>query len=302
MSGQRYLVCVLVCAAVVNWVACPKASAAAPVLVLRSRAALPYDEAIAAFVAAWKTNPRTAEVRQETLPVTNWPAAVNPAAVVAVGTEALQWAQARGWSPVVFCMVANPPVASPTVHGISLNVPVPLQFQELHRLLPQAKRVGVLYDPAKSAAAVAEAEAAAQSLGLTLVKQPVATETDLPAATAWIAGRIDVLWAPVDATVFNAKGAAFVIRQLLQRKVPVMGFSENMVKAGALLAPRVNYAATGRQAAELLGVILSGHGPRPVSTQPPGEFEMVVNRHISRLIGRPVEPALDQRIIFVGED
>src|SRR5213593_1305414 len=213
-------------------------------LVLQSRESSQYKEAVDGFMDEWKTEPATWEVQRRMLTDGGVPDAPS-AVVVAVGTEAAQWAVQHTTGTVVFCMVANArqnllaPLSTSDrgrVAGVTLNVPAKTQFEALHELLPDAKRVGVLFDPRKSAATIEEARAAAAALGLEVVTREVAGEAALPEATVWIARRIDVLWTTVDSTVFNSRSAQFVLTEMLKRKIPVMGFSENMVKAGALLA------------------------------------------------------------------
>jgi ABC-type uncharacterized transport system substrate-binding protein len=234
-----------------------------------------------------------------------------PVAVVAVGTEAARWALEHTTGPVVFSMVANARqnlLASlgendrRRAWGVSLNVPVKIQFQEIRELMPGVRRIGVIYDPKKSPLAIEEAESAAADLAIDLVTRQVDGEASLPEATAWISPRIDVLWAPIDATVFTARNAQFVLMQMLQRKVPVFGFSGNMVKAGALAAPRVDYTAVGRQTAELLASVLDGTSPPGGTVQPPKVHDIVINQRISRLIGKPIASSPTVRVSFINEE
>jgi ABC-type uncharacterized transport system substrate-binding protein len=124
----------------------------------------------------------------------------------------------------------------------------------------------------------------------------------LPEAVAWIASRVDVLWAPVDSTVFNSQSASFVLQQMLLRKVPVVGFSENMVKAGALLATRVGYVAVGRQTAGLLQKLLAGRVPPGATLEAPGQFELVANGRVNKLLSNPIADAARSRVSFIRED
>ena len=160
----------------------------------------------------------------------------------------------------------------------------------------------MIYDPKKSALAISEAKSAAADMAIDLVTRQVDDEASLPEATAWIGPRIDVLWAPVDATVFRARNAQFVLMQMLQRKVPVFGFSANMVKAGALAAPRVDYRAMGRQTAELLASVLDSTSPPGGTVQPPKVYDIVVNQRIGRLIGKPIASSPTLRISFIDEE
>lgn len=296
------------------------AVAAEAVLLLKSRDLAPFDQAADGFAQQWKQLAPGCEIVQRTLVESAPDGGLSPAAVakplavvavVAVGTEAARWALRHTDRPVVFCMVGNARQSlldglskhdRDRVTGVLLNIPARAQFELLRGVMPDAKKIGVIFDPQKSAAAVREAAAAAAELGMELVTREVASEAALAGATAWIAPRIDALWAPVDSTVFNSRSAQFVLLQMLQHKVPVLGFSENMVKAGALLAPRVNYGAVGRQTAELLAAALKASAPAAVDLQPPRTFDLVVNGHVSRVVGKHIVSTAQQPVSVINED
>ncbi len=281
-------------------------SAGEVVLLLKSRDVPQYAEAARGFVEKWKAQNSEVEVLQRTLPANAADTTLDsfsartPLAVVAVGTEATRWAIKNTAGPVVFCMVANPQTTVMAglgeedrrrVAGVSLNVPVKKQFLLVRELMPKVRKIGVIFDPEKSSGTVEEARLVADELGLELITQEVAGESALPGAVDLIASRIDLLWAPVDGTVFNSRNAQFVLSEMLRRKIPVMGFSENMVKAGALLAPRVSYASLGRQTADLLHTALQAN-PSPGGTiQQPANFDFVVNGRVCELLGRPIKPS-----------
>jgi putative tryptophan/tyrosine transport system substrate-binding protein len=286
------------------------------ILVLKSRNLSPYETAVKGFIRQWKVYDSPAKVRVQTLDdssVTSdklFGAGGPPIAVVAVGTDAARWAIKNTSGPVVFCMVANAQqnvlegldaAAVTRVTGVTLDIPAKTQLSELKTVLPWVKRVGVLYDPRKSGAAVTEAAQAASELGLELVTQEVAAESSLPEATGSIAPRIDLLWAPVDSTVFNSRSTQFVLTEMLKRRVPVMGFSENMVKAGALLAPRVSYAAIGEQTADLLQAVLVGARPKHRPVQSPQIFDVVVNARVLRLVDKPMPESSIHKVSMFDE-
>ena len=293
------------------------ALAAEQILVLKSRDLPQFEQAVAGFLQAWKQLAPDSSVQQRTLSASARESDLLPGpnseqvAVVAVGTEAARWAVAHTELPVVFCMVLNArenlltglsDAASKRVAGVTLNVPLKAQFEALHEVLPKARRIGIIFDPKNSAAIVQEAADAAKSLGLELVTREVAKESELSAATAWIGRRIDVLWAPMDTTVFNSRSVQFVLLQMLQHQVPVVGFSENMVKAGALLAPRVDYQAVGQQTAGLLQTVLKAGMPPTPAMQPPQQFDLVANARVNRMVGKPLVPSARPTVNFINED
>jgi len=288
------------------------------ILLLKSRDSPQYNEAVNGFIQEWTVHGSGAAIQTRLL--TDWtndvgrvPMDTNarPLAIVAVGTDATRWAITNSTAPVVFCMVANAqqsviadltPVNEARVHGVSLDIPAQTQLRRMLGVLPKVKRVGVLYDPKKSATAVEEMKQAAAELGLEVVDQKVDGQSSLPEETALIVSRIDLLWAPVDSTVFNSRSAQFVLTQMLQHKVPVMGFSENMVKAGALLAPRVDYEAIGRQTAELCRTTSNRRKPSHEPVQPPQDFQIVVNGRVLGLLGNPIQQAAIRQVSIINNE
>ena len=305
-------------AGVIGLLGTPFVRAGDTILLLKSRDLAQYNAAAKGFREAWKTSPSSLEVRELNLngppgdPNTlRAPPTERPLAIITIGTEATYWAITNSTAPVVFCMVANAQQSvmadlnsrdKPRVHGVSLDIPARTQLRRMLGVLPNVKRVGVLNDPKKSAVAVGEMKRAAAELGLEVVSQEVDDQSSLPEAIALIVSRIDLLWAPVDSTVFNSRNAQFVLTQMLEHKVPVMGFSENMVKAGALLAPRVSYEEIGRQTAALLQTSLHPDGQQHERIEPPRNFQIVVNGRVLELLGNPISPAAIQQVSVINNE
>jgi len=294
-----------------------RSHAADAILVLKSRDLPQYSQAVNGFLKHWSDTGSTLRVQQKLLssPTADARSVLGgdqqPRAVVAVGTEAAKWAIHHTTGPVVFCMIANArqnlvadlsEADARRVRGVSLDIPAHARLRALSVYVTKVKRVGVVYDPAKSGASIEELEEAAAVMGMRLIKQEVTRDSSLPEAIHRLAPQIDVLWAPVDSTVFNARSAQFVLVQMLERKVPVLGFSENMVKAGALLALQVDYAVCGEQTAQLLQAVLQDQAPAEWKIQPPRRYTVQINGHVQRLLGNPIPPAALQEVHFIDEE
>ena len=286
------------------------------IAVLKSRDLPQYTEAVNGFLQEWAQSSSALPVREAVLKNstddarTVFGSAAKPAAVVAVGADAARWAIKNTSCPAVFCMVANArsslianinTAAVARVNGVSLDIPPKTQLQTLSVYLPNAKRVGVIYDPRKSGGTVQELEQAAAAMGIQLLKEAVTSESSLPEATDRIVGQIDVLWAPVDSTVYNSRSAQFILTRMLEHKVPVMGFSENMVRAGALLALQVNHAAVGAQTAALLQTVLNGEALAGGTVQAPRSYNVMLNDRVQQFLGNPIPRIAMQQASFINE-
>jgi putative ABC transport system substrate-binding protein len=181
--------------------------------------------------------------------------------VGSLAAAALEKAGAR--VPVVSCL-AGPPV-SPVGGFPALWINGPIapgpRFEWLRRILPRARRIGVLFDPALNQDQVDAGAAAASALGLRLVPVPVRSARELPEALARLVDTADVLWAIPDDLVYTPQTASQVLLSCFRNQVPVIGLSEGWVRAGALFALERDYEDLGRQAAELGATILRGASP-----------------------------------------
>lgn len=218
-----------------------------------------------------------------------------PALLVTLGSQATAAVTARVKDvPVVFCMVLNP-VASGlvpdlerpggNVTGASMDVPLATQFEAIRTVVPAARRVGVLFNPAETGRIVQEAEQAAREAGLTLVPHAVQTPGEVPQALAAVARQADVLWAVADATVFFGGSTEHILRYTLTNGIPFMGLSPAFVQAGALMALAVDYGAVGEQCGEQALQVLAGRKPGLLPVTVPKGVTLHLNLRTAESIG-----------------
>jgi len=221
--------------------------------------------------------------------------ASHPGVVLAIGVRAAK-AAADGLPdlPVVYCMVLDPDVngiSGPNVTGVTLAIPVKRQIEELQRVVPSMTRLGVVFSPAKSGPLIDEARAAASAVGLTLVTESIQHSDQVPDALARLAGKVDAFWLPPDATVVTKETFRLALELSLARKLPLMVFNSQFVKAGALLALSPDYAASGEDAAKVVRQVLGGKKPGeiPVSAT---RGTLVVNVGTARSLGLDIPQAI----------
>ena len=103
---------------------------------------------------------------------------INPDLLFTIGTPALQVAADKTSSlPVVFSMVFNPisiirPGAK-NITGVSMNVSVKKTVQLFKDLSPKIRRVGVVFNPARSGYLLIEAAIVARKQGIQLVTRKI---------------------------------------------------------------------------------------------------------------------------------
>lgn len=195
--------------------------------------------------------------------------------------------------PVIFSMVRDPAkydLIAANMTGISLQIPIDGQFAAMRAVLPQLKRIGVLYDPEKTGALVEEARRLAKGLGLELVERQVRSEKEVPATLRPVMSQVEALWLVPDSTVLTEESLRFILSTTLEHNVPVVGYSSEFVRNGALLGLSVNSEDIGRQAGLLAKKILIDQY-RPFSTTfPPVRLRLTLNLKTARVLGITIPP------------
>lgn len=155
---------------------------------------------------------------------------------------------------------------SPYATGVILDFSLDTQLQWLQKILPQAKTIGLLFNPKENQAKIDAATKITRTLGLTLLTREVETPQALPEALDALARHTEVLWGISDQTVLSPQTAEPILLFSFRNRIPFIGLSTSWAKAGALYALDRDYKDVGVQCGELAIKILRGV---PVNTLPP---------------------------------
>ncbi len=216
-----------------------------------------------------------------------------PALILTIGSAATSLVSERiDDVPIVFSLV-QPSAGTATLReaagahrnltGSSMEIPLEIQFREVRAILPEVKRIGVLYDPEITGKVVDAAVATAAAVGMELVPMSVRSEGDLLGHAASLSG-VDALWSVADSTVFSPQGLNHILLSTLRHRVPFVGLSPSFVKAGALLALSVDYTDVGRQSGEIACRVLAGEKPSAIPVTAPRKVTLSVNLNTARQI------------------
>ncbi len=230
-------------------------SAAQRLIVVVSSDSTPYAQALAGIrktgqaVETHTIDPNNPTMLQATLA-----GAGRNAAIVALGEPAGAFvAESGATAAVVNCMVGERgkrrlPVGALVVpRAISIDA----QAMWLHRLLPNASNVGILFDPGHDAQAAQDAAAGMKRAGFSPVLEAVSGPTEVPQALARLSNRIDVLHALPHTAVFAREHIRALLLYSFRNQIPLAGPSEAWVEAGALYAVDWDYPDLGRYCAAL---------------------------------------------------
>lgn len=215
--------------------------------------------------------------------------AERPDLIIAVGLKAALAAKLEIFdSPIVVCMVMAPKsyeFTAPNLYGVYMRAPMEQQLAALHAVIPQAKRVGLLYDERFTGSMIQDAARHAEKQGLQLIPALIAAPDDLPAALRLLIPRIDALWLIQDQTVITEQSVRFILETTLDTKVPVFAFSTTLVQQGAFGALVVDATDAGRQAGHIGRRLLRKEPMRGPRFVPPEKTELALNLNVASYLG-----------------
>lgn len=209
--------------------------------------------------------------------------ASSPDALVTFSTPSAQiTASINSDIPMIFAAVSNPTLARlegrKNITGVSALSPVKEQINIAHLLFPQAKKVGVIYNPGEdnSQHIVELLEQATHELGLKVIHGPITSSTQAGLTIKTLIEKVDVLYLPTDNTVASALPSIIHIAQ--QRQVPTIGGTLEYVDAGATFSFGFEFYQNGKQAAQLVTKILKGLEPSKLPIEPTKGTTLYVNQ------------------------
>jgi ABC-type uncharacterized transport system substrate-binding protein len=168
------------------------------------------------------------------------------------------------------------------------------RLQLLKELVPGLARVGVLENP-ESAHVFGlyeqDAEEAARTLGLRLLRSPVSRARDLDRAVEGLArDRAQALLVLTD-PMLSAEVRRIAELTTLHR-LPAMHWARWFVEAGGLAAYSADYDAMVRRAVHYLDRILKGARPADLPVEQPTRFHFLLNAKTATALGLTIAPAL----------
>ena len=285
------------------WAAVP-----ARVAIVKSGALTPFNQAADAIMEVLRSDALQPEILTFDLEGSEDRAAgmlgeirrFNPRLVVAVGSLAAAVMLKEFPSiPIIFSMVLYPQQSGfvsddhRNVTGVSLDVPLAVQFGYLQRLFPAARRIGVLYNPSETGSIIAEARTAAAALGFSLVAEPVSEPAQAVTALGTLMEEADLIWTVADSHVFTPQTTSALILAAIRRRVPLFGLSTAQVRSGAVAALYCDYTDIGTQTGESVLRVLRGEPAAAIAVSPPRKAALALNLRTAEHLGLHIPDDLE---------
>lgn len=216
----------------------------------------------------------------------------NTRVIIALGRQGMRVAtELSGIAEVVVGGVLTVPEDEARVQPvISLSPDPALLFARMKALMPTARRVFVVYDPAVNGWLIKLAREAARAKGLELVAYEA---QDLRSAVMFYQeifsmanGRSDVLWLPQDSTTVEERSILpLVLQESWNQNIAVFSSNSSHVRRGVLFSLYPNNMALGKSLAGLAQDILVSGGYARRGMMPLRDVQSAVNLRTAKHLG-----------------
>ncbi|KVH68166.1 ABC transporter substrate-binding protein [Burkholderia cepacia] len=225
-----------------------------------------------------------------------------PDVIVAIATPAAQAVVASTKSvPVVYSGVTDPVAAQlvkgwgpsgTNVTGVSDKLPLDRQVALIKRVVPNAKTVGMVYNPgeANSVVVVKALKEILAKQGMTLKEAAAPRTVDIGPAAKSLIGKVDVIYTNTDNNVVSAYEA--LVKVANEAKIPLVAGDTDSVKRGGIAALGINYGDLGRQTGKVVARILKGEKPGAIASETSSNLELFANTGAAAKQGVTLAPDL----------
>lgn len=203
--------------------------------------------------------------------------------------------------PVIYTAVTDPVAAelasedgtpAGEVTGTSDKLPVEEQLKMIREMLPDAKKIGILYttSEANSCSTIEQYKSLAGDYGFEIVDTGINTSADIEIAATDLVSKVDCLCNLTDNTVVNALQT--VLDKANNAGIPVFGSEIEQVKSGCVASMGIDYYQLGIETGELAAKILKGEATaKDTNFITASKAELYVNTAAADKIGMKLDDA-----------
>ena len=206
--------------------------------------------------------------------------------VVAISTPSAQAAVNNiKDKPIFFSAITNPEsagVLAENVTGVSDRSPVKKQVELIKELLPEAKKIGIVYNTSEqnSFYLTDEFKKEAEKNGYVVVVKGITNVNEIASALDTILPEVDVLYTTIDNTI--ASTYPLIIDKSKKDNKPVIGATKSYVDQGALASEGISDYKVGYQTGEMIVRYLKGEDIKNMKFEVVRESERYINREVAK--------------------
>lgn len=230
-------------------------------------------------------------------------------AIVSVGTTALAAVAAQPSEvPLVATMIlrgdaGRAPSAMAgrrNAAAVTLDVSLEQVLRHLQRVMPGHTRLGIIRGPHNGGPAQSSLQAEAKRAGFSVDVRECSRADELLKVFLSFHNQVDFVWCPPDGSLFNGATVKTLVLASVRDGLPIIGFSENFVRAGAALGVYPDYQDVGRQTGDLVRRVMEGR-TSTLGSEIPENVRVAVNQRVLRILGLRFSPPaqLDSRFLVL---
>lgn len=228
--------------------------------------------------------------------------------IFAIATPAVQAISALDYTQsLVVAAITNPNMFAKKKHaalcGVTDLVDIPLQIDAIVSLVPAIKTISLLYSTgeANSLMQISMMEEALQKCGITVIKNGINSEVDVPFAASQAFRSADAVLCPTDNIIASAARVVADIARSMNK--PFFTSDNLLVSYGALMGCGVDYYACGKQAgAQAVACLQHAKRAIDIGIVPCTKNLLVVNVERLRNFGLSIPEKLKNVITLINPD
>lgn len=230
--------------------------------------------------------------------------------IISITTPATQVVAANTSTiPIVFGAVTDPVAAKvvisldrpgTNVTGVSDLNPFEAQFEMMQKVVPNAKKIGIVYNTSEvnSQVQVDMAKEFGAKLGYEIITGPVVNSSEVLQAAQALAGKnIDAFYVITDNTVAQAINSLSQVA--INNKIPTIVAEDSQVQGGCLISIGIDYKIHGYQAGEMAVRVLKGADPSVMPIEYQKDLKVVINSETQKALGIQIPEEYTKEATFI---
>ena len=187
--------------------------------------------------------------------------------------------------PVEAGLIASEDKPGNNITGVSDRTPIKQQLELMKEILPNLKKVGLLYTSSEdnSIKQIEEAKKYSAELGIEVKLASIANTNDIQQVTESLASEVDAIFVPIDNTIASAM--ATVVKVTDKFKIGVFPSADTMVADGGVLGLGVDQYQIGVETARVIVDVLNGKKPADTPIVLANEGVIYLNEEKAKELG-----------------
>ncbi len=206
--------------------------------------------------------------------------------------------------PVIFNAVSDPVAAklatSATeamdgITGVSDMLPVEEQLKLIREMLPEAKKIGILYttSEANSVSTIESYKEKVGEYGFELVEKGITNAAEIPQAVDLLVEEVDCITNMTDNTV--VANLPVMLEKADAKNIPVFGSEEEQVGNGCIASAGIDYIDLGKKAGVMAARVLKGEDIKTIPYETLTESKITVNTDTAAKLGIEIPQTISDR-------